>query len=637
MDNPPDDISHVEEGLQAVEFIMTALFAIDICVNFRTSYTDKTASVVRDGRKICIHYGRTWFPLDFIATVPWDMLILAFLSNPSERAAAAGARSEAAGPAASTTTTPHHHHRTSPLPRTHRTTPLATPSSTTAQAPHPAPRCLPPTTRPRRSRGRARRRTPRSGRGPSARARGVVEPAARGGVNGSRASATKLRVRQAAGGYYNTFMLMIGNDIFPGNDIERMYSIFVQVIGACFYARNHPGPDGMLLFNQLPPSMHHDITYFMYGDLVKKVPLFEDCEVAFILQLVVRMKMTVYQPGEAVFQIGDVGHEMYFISKGTIAVKNKINEMLALLTAGGFFGELALLATSRRTAECVAMSYCDLSMLTAHDLVEARAAKRLQDLQIAGAASHNTVVGQSVPHHLQQVHQLTHPQSDSDDDYSDNYSGESDRTDNTDRRSQGGAGRDGKQRDREQFQRDQNREVDADEDGDMHPDEVERLRQEREGWQQDGNANHGKTGSATDEAGSREPVVLDDGLVGSEGGNRVEGEQAAGHGGGQKSPELGGRGGQKSPVRAGDGGGGGGGGRRSVEYIKSDSLRARQPRVTMEDFNRSGSVRERQTRSNGDIKAPLPKDDGKLFDVIKREMARNRSMKQFLDQKSGKE
>ena len=58
-------------------------------------------------------------------------------------------------------------------------------------------------------------------------------------------------------------------------------------------------------------------------------------------------------------------------AQGHISVMNRNREMLALLTTGGFFGELALLATSRRTAQCVAVSHCDLSLLSAHDLVHA--------------------------------------------------------------------------------------------------------------------------------------------------------------------------------------------------------------------------------------------------------------------------
>lgn len=41
------------------------------------------------------------------------------------------------------------------------------------------------------------------------------------------------------------------------------------------------------------------------------------------------------------------------IMQGHIAVMNDDTEMLALLGKGGFFGELALLATARRTAQVI--------------------------------------------------------------------------------------------------------------------------------------------------------------------------------------------------------------------------------------------------------------------------------------------
>lgn len=52
-------------------------------------------------------------------------------------------------------------------------------------------------------------------------------------------------------------------------------------------------------------------------------------------------------------------------------MQNDNGEMLAILHKGGFFGELALLATARRTAQCVALCHCDLTLLMAQDLVTA--------------------------------------------------------------------------------------------------------------------------------------------------------------------------------------------------------------------------------------------------------------------------
>ena len=46
-----------------------------------------------------------------------------------------------------------------------------------------------------------------------------------------------------------------------------------------------------------------------------QVPLFKECEPAFIAQLVIRLRLAVFLPSEVIFRIGDVGHEMYFITK----------------------------------------------------------------------------------------------------------------------------------------------------------------------------------------------------------------------------------------------------------------------------------------------------------------------------------
>eukprot|EP00798_Chlamydomonas_sp_ICE-L_P026420 gene26420-17519_t len=227
MDSPPADISTEESTLKAVEMVMTALFAIDICVNFRTSYTNETAAVVRDGGKICIHYGRTWFSLDFIATFPWDMLILAFLYNPSHATASALL-----------------------LLRTPRILRLARLLQVFDR--------LPGVTFVRLTKLLFFMimaahwvncgwfflfRTLRYA---------VDEPWSMEmlGMNSSM-------VTYYLSGFHNTYMLMMGNDFYPGNNIEYVYAIFVQVIGACFYAIII-GNISLLINNMNPTNSRHN-------------------------------------------------------------------------------------------------------------------------------------------------------------------------------------------------------------------------------------------------------------------------------------------------------------------------------------------------------------------------------------------
>ncbi|NXN92023.1 KCNH4 protein, partial [Rhinopomastus cyanomelas] len=50
------------------------LFIVDIILNFRTTYVSQSGQVVYDPRSICIHYMATWFFVDLIAALPFDLL-----------------------------------------------------------------------------------------------------------------------------------------------------------------------------------------------------------------------------------------------------------------------------------------------------------------------------------------------------------------------------------------------------------------------------------------------------------------------------------------------------------------------------------------------------------------------------------
>ncbi|KGL95888.1 Potassium voltage-gated channel subfamily H member 8, partial [Charadrius vociferus] len=50
------------------------LFILDIILNFRTTYVSQSGQGVYDPRSICIHYVATWFFVDLIAALPFDLL-----------------------------------------------------------------------------------------------------------------------------------------------------------------------------------------------------------------------------------------------------------------------------------------------------------------------------------------------------------------------------------------------------------------------------------------------------------------------------------------------------------------------------------------------------------------------------------
>lgn len=46
----------------------------DIILNFRTTFVSQSGQVVYESRDICIHYATTWFFVDLVAALPFDLL-----------------------------------------------------------------------------------------------------------------------------------------------------------------------------------------------------------------------------------------------------------------------------------------------------------------------------------------------------------------------------------------------------------------------------------------------------------------------------------------------------------------------------------------------------------------------------------
>ncbi|XP_036155018.1 potassium voltage-gated channel subfamily H member 3 isoform X2 [Myotis myotis] len=56
------------------DLAVEVLFILDIVLNFRTTFVSKSGQVVFAPKSICLHYITTWFLLDVIAALPFDLL-----------------------------------------------------------------------------------------------------------------------------------------------------------------------------------------------------------------------------------------------------------------------------------------------------------------------------------------------------------------------------------------------------------------------------------------------------------------------------------------------------------------------------------------------------------------------------------
>lgn len=124
------------------------------------------------------------------------------------------------------------------------------------------------------------------------------------------------------------------------------------------------GSDESDVLNDLPQNLKVDVALFLNRDIIQKVPIFKEANEHLIRQIVMALKPIIYLPGDYIFRQGDMGEEMYFISRGAVEVVSADEKVVyATLSEGSFFGEIALLLSSERTAGIRAKDYCDLYYL----------------------------------------------------------------------------------------------------------------------------------------------------------------------------------------------------------------------------------------------------------------------------------
>ncbi|MDT9298246.1 MAG: cyclic nucleotide-binding domain-containing protein, partial [Arthrospira platensis PCC 7345] len=120
--------------------------------------------------------------------------------------------------------------------------------------------------------------------------------------------------------------------------------------------------------DEIPNSLKTKIYLYLYQELLEKVPLFKDADPACIEALVVKLKPRILPPNDYIIREEQLGHEMYFIQRGEVqAFSEKTGKVYRIMSAGSFFGEIALLYSTRRTASVKTLSYCELFVLLKED------------------------------------------------------------------------------------------------------------------------------------------------------------------------------------------------------------------------------------------------------------------------------
>ena len=100
--------------------------------------------------------------------------------------------------------------------------------------------------------------------------------------------------------------------------------------------------------------------------MVARFPLFAGLDAAEIADIMRLLKAQTFNTGDVIIRKGEEGHSMYFIAAGEVEIE--LPNGRVRLSAGEFFGEIAALKRSKRSATATAISRTNLLILDAHDL-----------------------------------------------------------------------------------------------------------------------------------------------------------------------------------------------------------------------------------------------------------------------------
>ena len=91
-----------------------------------------------------------------------------------------------------------------------------------------------------------------------------------------------------------------------GGELER------RVLNYLNYLWITPDVQSSDILNMLPGHLRKEIAMNIHIETLKRVHVFQDCEPGLLEELVTKLKLQIYTPGDYVCRKGDVGHEVLF-------------------------------------------------------------------------------------------------------------------------------------------------------------------------------------------------------------------------------------------------------------------------------------------------------------------------------------
>ncbi|KAL4155311.1 hypothetical protein PRNP1_007421 [Phytophthora ramorum] len=132
--------------------------------------------------------------------------------------------------------------------------------------------------------------------------------------------------------------------------------------------------DADAFINELSPALICEIKFQLYRDMIRRIPFLsaKTLAPAVIEVLILHLRTVIYMQDDVLIRQGEFGDWMGFIgSKGSVGVldpNSKAIKIICILRKGDYFGEMALLQHTKRSATTVALTWVQIHVLCRQDL-----------------------------------------------------------------------------------------------------------------------------------------------------------------------------------------------------------------------------------------------------------------------------
>lgn len=132
-----------------------------------------------------------------------------------------------------------------------------------------------------------------------------------------------------------------------------------------FQKLNHPANAIQALFDErnVTAVLETELRIFLYHKVILNSPFFAEADPQFSVEVILALDDESYLPGDFVIRRGDMGHEMYHMLQGEVAVIGEEHMFLGIFHPGDYFGEAALLRGHLRLSWVRANTYSVFAIL----------------------------------------------------------------------------------------------------------------------------------------------------------------------------------------------------------------------------------------------------------------------------------